>query len=88
MLPEPIYHMKSAFHAGVMMGFRQNADGAVSWGYGQRYVKYDIMGREVLTGRAAASYNDFSHSMYNDPNGHYFLRVASFPTTGVLTART
>ena len=77
MLPEPIYNMKSAFHAGVMMGFRQNTDGAVSWGYGQRYVKYDIMGREVFNRELPASYNDFSHSMYNDPNGHYFLRVAS-----------
>jgi len=77
LLPEPIYNMKSAFHAGVMMGFRQNVDGAMSWGYGQRYVKYDIMGREIFNRELPASYNDFSHSMHNAPNGHYFLRVAS-----------
>ena len=77
MLPEPIYTMRSAFHAGVMMGFRQNIDGAMSWGYGQRYAKYDIIGREIFNRELPASYNDFSHFMYNSPDGHYFLRVAS-----------
>jgi len=77
LLPELIYNMKSAFHAGVMMGFKQNVDGAMSWGYGQRYVKYDIMGREIFNRELPASYNDFSHSMDNSPNGHYFLRVAN-----------
>jgi len=77
LLPEPIYNMKSAFHAGVMMGFKQNNDGAMSWGYGQRYVKYDIMGREIFNRELPAGYNDFSHSMDNSPNGNYFLRVAN-----------
>lgn len=77
LLPEPIYKMQSAFHAGVMMGFKQNIDGAMSRGYGQRYVKYDIMGREIFNRELPASYNDFSHSMDNSPNGHYFLRVAN-----------
>ena len=37
--------------AGVMMGFKQNADGLLTWGFGQRYVKYDILGREVFNRR-------------------------------------
>ncbi|SUH11995.1 arylsulfate sulfotransferase [Salmonella enterica subsp. enterica] len=47
------------------------------WGYGQRYVKYDIMGVKSLTAGLPDNYNDFSHSMDNAANGHYFLRVAS-----------
>ena len=77
LLPEPIYNMKSAFHAGVMMGFKQNLDGAMTWGYGQRYVKYDIMGREIFNRELPAAYNDISHSVDNSPNGNYFLRVAN-----------
>lgn len=73
----PIYDLKSIYKAGVMMGFKQNSDGALSWGYGQRYVKYDIMGREIFNRRLPDNYNDFSHSMDNAANGHYFLRVAS-----------
>ena len=29
------------------MGFHQNADGALSFGYGQTYAKYDLLGREI-----------------------------------------
>ena len=60
-----------------MMGFRQNDDGALTWGFGQKYVKYDIIGREIWNRRLPASYNDYSHSMDPAQNGHYFLRVAS-----------
>ncbi|RAX53189.1 aryl-sulfate sulfotransferase [Helicobacter sp. 16-1353] len=77
LLADRIYNLKSAFHAGVMMGFKQNVDGALSWGYGQRYVKYDIMGREVFNRELPAGYIDFSHSMDNSPNSNYFLRVAN-----------
>lgn len=81
MLPNKIYEMDSAYKAGVMMGFRQNEDGALSWGYGQRYVKYDILGREVFNRRLPASYNDYSHFMYpateGPSKGHYFMRAAS-----------
>ncbi|CFR04978.1 Arylsulfotransferase (ASST) [Yersinia frederiksenii] len=72
-----IYDLNSIYNAGVMMGFKQNTDGALSWGFGQRYVKYDIMGREVFNRRLPGNYNDYSHSMDNSPNGNYFLRVAS-----------
>ncbi|MDV2059197.1 aryl-sulfate sulfotransferase [Salmonella enterica] len=77
MKASPIYDLKSIYQAGVMMGFKQNSDGALTWGYGQRYVKYDIMGREIFNRRLPDNYNDFSHSMDNAANGHYFLRVAS-----------
>ncbi|MCZ6159672.1 aryl-sulfate sulfotransferase [Campylobacter ureolyticus] len=77
MEPSKIYNLKSAFHAGVMMGFKQNDDGDITWGYGQRYAKYDIMGREIFNRELPAGYIDFSHSMDDSPNGHYFLRVAN-----------
>jgi len=73
----PIYDLKSIYNAGVMMGFKQNDDGAMTWGFGQRYVKYDILGKEVFNRELPAGYNDFSHSLDVSPNGNYFLRVAS-----------
>ena len=77
MLANPIYDLNSLYSAGVMMGFKQNDDGAVSWGYGSTYVKYDIMGRKAFNRRLPAGYSDFSHSLDPMPNGHYLLRVAS-----------
>ncbi|WP_455940146.1 aryl-sulfate sulfotransferase [Helicobacter fennelliae] len=81
MLPNQIHDMQSIFKNGVMMGFRQNTDGALSWGFGQRYVKYDIMGREIFNRKLPESYNDYSHFMYpataGKSAGHYFMRVAS-----------
>ena len=75
--PRTIWDPESIYSAGTMMGFRQNADGALTWGFGQRYVKYDIMGREVFNRRLPAGYNDFSHSLDPAQNGHYFIRAAS-----------
>lgn len=80
LLPETIYDPEKPYNAGVMMGFQQGKDGAITWGYGQRYVKYDIMGREVFNRRLPPAYNDFSHSFDQAQNGHYFLRVASSDT--------
>ncbi|MBE3610395.1 aryl-sulfate sulfotransferase [Campylobacter californiensis] len=71
------YDLKKPFNAGVMMGFKQNPDGAMTWGYGQRYAKYDILGREIFDRELPAGYNDFSHSMDVMDNGHYLLRVAN-----------
>mgnify|MGYP000603428942 FL=1 len=31
----------------------------MSWGYGQRYAKYDIMGREIFNRRLPTGYADF-----------------------------
>ena len=73
----PIFDINSIWNAGCMMGFKQNADGQISFGYGQRYAKIDLMGREIFNRVLPANYNDFSHSMDNSPNGNYFLRVAS-----------
>ncbi|SUX09285.1 arylsulfotransferase [Campylobacter sputorum subsp. bubulus] len=73
-----LYDIDSAYKAGIMMGFKQNDDGAMSWGFGQRYVKYDLMGREIFDRRLPSSYADFSHSMDDAPNGNFFLRAASF----------
>lgn len=77
MFANPIYDLNSLYSAGVMMGFKQNADGLLTWGFGQRYVKYDILGREVFNRRLPMRYGDFSHSMDDADNGHYFLRVSS-----------
>ena len=77
MFANPIYDLNSLYSAGVMMGFKQNNDGLLTWGFGQRYVKYDILGREVFNRRLPLRYGDFSHSMDDAQNGHYFLRVAS-----------
>lgn len=73
----PIYDVGDPYHSGDMMGFRQNKDGAFSWGFGQRYVKYDLMGREIFNRRLPINYEDFSHALDAAQNGHYFLRVAS-----------
>ena len=72
-----IFDVDSLYDGGIMMGLRQNEDGAISWGYGQHYVKYDIMGRKIWNRRLPYGYNDFSHTLDAAQNGHYFLRVAS-----------
>ena len=77
MKPDKIYDSESLYQAGIMMGFHQNDDGALTWGYGQRYGKYDLMGREIFNRRLPVNYADFSHAMMPSDNGNYFLRVAS-----------
>ena len=77
MEPSSIFNYHDIYRAGIMMGFRQNKDGAFTWGYGQRYVKYDLMGREIWNRRLPDGYNDFSHAMDPMQNGNYLVRVAS-----------
>lgn len=77
MQAESIYDPTNPYTAGVMMGFQQNNDGAYTWGFGQRYVKYDVMGREIFNRRLPMGYIDYSHSLDVAENGHYFLRVAN-----------
>ena len=72
-----LWDPESIYSKGVMMGFKQNDDGMLTWGFGQTYVKYDILGREVFNRRLPLRFNDYSHSMDDAQNGHYFLRVAS-----------
>lgn len=77
MLANSIYDLNNPFLAGVMMGFKQDTDGALVWGYGQRYAKYDILGRKIFNRELPANYVDFSHQLEVAANGNYFLRVAS-----------
>lgn len=74
---EPIYDVETIYKSGVMMGFQQDKDGALTWGFGQRYVKYDLMGRQIYDRRLPPAYADFSHSLDNAQNGHSFIRVSS-----------
>ncbi|MCI5850159.1 MAG: aryl-sulfate sulfotransferase [Sutterellaceae bacterium] len=77
MLPErEMYDPETIYHSGIMMGFRQKPDGSFTWGYGQRYVNYDVMGRKIFNRRLPASYADFSHALDFAQNGHTFLRVS------------
>ena len=77
MKADKIYDPESIYKAGIMMGFHQNADGALSWGYGQNYAKYDLLGRKIFNRRLPFNYADFSHAMMPAENDRYFLRVAS-----------
>ncbi|WP_267524215.1 aryl-sulfate sulfotransferase [Campylobacter sp. MG1] len=65
------------YNRGIMMGFHQNTDGAFSFSFGQRYAKYDLMGKEVFNRQLPLNYIDASHAVDNMQNGHYLLRVAS-----------
>ena len=64
------------WNSGYFMGFQQTKDGALTWGFGQRYVKYDLMGRKIFNNRLPAGYADFSHAFDNMQNGHSLLRVS------------
>ena len=77
MFVDPIYDPETIYHSGIMMGFHMNQDGFLTFGYGQRYAKYDLMGREVFNRRLPTGYADFSHALDPAQNGHLFLRVSS-----------
>jgi arylsulfate sulfotransferase len=67
----------NVYRKGNMMGFFQGKDGALLWGMSQRYMKYDLMGREIFNRVLPRSYQDFSHHAEETPNGTFLLRVAS-----------
>ena len=77
MFVSPIYDPENIYKSGIMMGFHQADDGFLTFGYGQRYAKYDLMGREVFNRRLPVGYADFSHAMDPMQNGNYLVRVAS-----------
>ena len=78
MLANTFYNLDSSTDAGVMMGFVQDPkDGHLVWGYGQRWAKYDILGRPAFNHRLPANYNDFSHQLKPSKDGNYLIRVAS-----------
>lgn len=62
------------YNRGIMMSFRQNKDGALTWGFGQRYVKYDVWEEKFFNRKLPAVYIDFSHAMDNIQNGHYLFK--------------
>ena len=76
MFVDPIYDPETIYHSGIMMGFHMNQDGFLTFGYGQRYAKYDLMGREVFNRRLPTGYADFSHALEPMENGHYLIRVS------------
>ncbi|MBZ7986953.1 aryl-sulfate sulfotransferase [Campylobacter canadensis] len=65
------------YKKGNMMGFTQDKDGALFWGMGQRYMKYDLLGREIFNKRLPSAYIDFSHHIEHTSKDTYLLRVAS-----------
>ena len=78
MFANPIFDLDSIYWGGIMQGFQQDPkDGTLTWGYGQRLAKYDVMGREIWNRRLPLSYADFSHSLDKAQNGNYFARVSS-----------
>lgn len=77
LLDDKLSDPKDPWSSGYMMGFQQTKDGALTWGFGQRYVKYDLMGRKIFNRLLPAQYSDFSHAFDNAQNGHSFLRVAN-----------
>lgn len=77
LLDDKLSDPKDPWSSGYMMGFQQTKDGALTWGFGQRYVKYDLMGRKIFNRLLPPQYSDFSHAFDNAQNGHSFLRVAN-----------
>ena len=62
LLDQEIGNAEDPWKSGYFMGFQQTADGALTWGYGQNYCKYDLIGRKIFDRRLPAGYSDFSHS--------------------------
>lgn len=65
------------YRKGNMMGFQQTKDGYMLFGMGQRYIKFDLMGRIVFDRVLPNSYIDFSHHIEQTAKGTYLMRVAS-----------
>ena len=72
-----MYDPDQPYKSGILMGFEQTADGGLVFGYGQRYAKYDMIGREIFNRRLPINYADYSHGLDAAQNGHIFLRVSS-----------
>ncbi|CAD7289048.1 aryl-sulfate sulfotransferase [Campylobacter suis] len=64
------------YRKGNTMGFQQTKDGHLIVGMGQRYMKFDMMGKMVFDRRLPHGYIDFSHHIEETPKG-YLMRVAS-----------
>ncbi|MFT7005440.1 MAG: arylsulfate sulfotransferase [Sulfurimonas sp.] len=60
---------------GFAASFKQLKNGDVLFIQGQRYMRYDIMGREVFNRRLPRGYIDTMHEIIERPNGDLLLRV-------------
>ena len=63
---------------GMMMGFHQLKNGDISFGMAQRYLRYDLMGREIYNRPLPRGYIDLSHEVMPLKDGHLLLRVGKY----------
>ncbi|KAH8109933.1 arylsulfotransferase [Phellopilus nigrolimitatus] len=74
---EQIHDSTSKEGLGATMGFQQTSDGKIIFGQGQRYYKYDLLGRPVWERTLPAKFADFSHEIRETTKGTYVLRVGT-----------
>ena len=63
---------------GMMMGFHQLKNGDISFGMAQRYLRYDLMGKEIYNRPLPRGYIDLSHEVMPLKDDHALLRVAKY----------
>lgn len=75
---------------GSMMSFHQVQDGNLIFGQGQRYFKYDFLGRKILDRPLPKGFIDFSHEIIETPKNTYLIRVAkaNYPLNNGYTVNT
>jgi arylsulfate sulfotransferase len=59
---------------GFAASFKQLKNGDILFLQGQRYMRYDVMGREVFNRRLPRGYIDTMHEIIERPNGNILLR--------------
>lgn len=74
---ERIHNSTTIDGTGATMGFQQTSDGKLIFGQGQRYYKYDLLGRPVWQRTLPAKFADFSHEIRETSKGTYLLRAGS-----------
>ncbi|RXJ65448.1 aryl sulfotransferase [Halarcobacter ebronensis] len=60
---------------GFSMSYRQLKNGDILFMQGQRYMRYDIMGRKVYDRRLPRGFSDGAHEIVEASNGDIFIRV-------------
>ena len=63
-------------NTGMMMGFHQMPNGDLSFGMSQKYMRYDLMGKQVYERLLPRGYIDLSHEVLPIKGDHLLLRVA------------
>ena len=71
-------HELDVRNGGMMMGFHQLGNGDLSFGMAQRYMRYDMMGKEVYNRVLPRGYIDLSHEVMPMPSGDLLLRVGKY----------